>query len=71
MKATMTLNEVASAMRDAGIRASAARVADDIETGVYTFGRVTKTSPRGRRSYEIFRVDFYRWLSEKTGGTNE
>lgn len=71
MKPTMTLHEVANAMRAAGIRCSASNIADDIESGAYPFGRIKTVGQRGRRTVEIFTVDFTRWLSEKTGGMNE
>ncbi len=72
MKPTMTLQEVACAMRNAGIHCSAAGVAEAIEKGIYPFGRVKKVSDRtGYRSFEIFTVDFQRWLDEKTGGKEQ
>lgn len=68
MKApTMTLNECLNEMREHGIPCSPYRVADAIESGYYPFGRVCSVSPTtGRRTFEIWRVDFERWLTEKT-----
>lgn len=63
----MTLNECATAMRDRGIPCSPARIADCIESGVYTFGRLVRSGKTGRRTFEIWRVDFEQWLAEKMG----
>lgn len=68
MKPTMTLHECANAMRDAGIACSPRGIADSIQQGVYTFGRMKSISEAGNRRFEIWRVDFDRWLSERTGG---
>lgn len=68
---TMTLNECATEMRNHGIRCSEMDVADAIEHGIYPFGRVKRVGNTGRRTFEIWRVDFERWLKERTGGESE
>lgn len=68
MNPTMTLKDCVEAMRDANIRCSEAGVADAIELGIYRFGRIKHVGKTGRRTVEIWRVDFERWLSERTSG---
>lgn len=62
---TMTLLEVYHAMRDAGIPCTPKRISAGIETGAYPFGRVVAVGETGRKTLEIFRVDFYAWLESK------
>ena len=62
---TMTLREVYYEMRDAGIRCSMKVISDGIATGAYPFGRVVNTGETGRRTVQIFRVDFESWLQSK------
>lgn len=62
---TMTLDDVVKAFRAVGIPMHVKRLADGIADGTYPFGRVVQTSPNGRRTFEIFRVDFQRWLNTK------
>lgn len=66
MKPTMTLNEVLSEMRAAGIPCSCTSVADAIEHGIYPFGRVKSYGKCGNRRFEIFTVDFRKWLKGRT-----
>lgn len=66
MKPTMTLHEVANEMRAAGISCSCEGIASAIEQGIYPFGRIKKRGPGGYRSFEIFAVDFRKWLKERT-----
>ncbi len=65
-KLTMTINDVYLAMREAGIPSSPRWIAAGIESGAYPFGRVVCVGPTGRRTVEIFKVDFYAWLESKT-----
>lgn len=67
MKPTMTLHECANAMRAAGIACSPRGIADSIQDGIYPFGRIKSIGEGGNRRFEIWRVDFERWLSEKIG----
>lgn len=62
---TMTIRDVYYAMRDAGIRCSMKVISDGIATGAYPFGRVVNTGETGRRTVQIFRVDFENWLATK------
>ena len=62
---TMTLHEVYEEMREAGIRTSQKVISDGIATGAYPFGRVVNTGETGRRTLQIFRVDFESWLKTK------
>ena len=64
-KLTMTLREVYYAMRAAGIRCNPKMIAAGIESGAYPFGRIVNTGETGRRTVEIFRVDFEAWLESK------
>lgn len=64
-KLTMTLMEVYYAMRDAGIPCSPTKVSAGIASGAYPFGRVVCVGETGRRTLEIFRVDFYAWLETR------
>lgn len=62
---TMTLREVYHEMQGAGIRCSMKVISDGIATGAYPFGRVVNVGETGRRTLEIFRVDFETWLRSK------
>ena len=62
---TMTLRDVYYEMRAAGIRCSMKVISDGIATGAYPFGRVVNIGETGRRTVEIFRVDFESWLASK------
>lgn len=64
-KLTMTLLEVYYAMREAGIRSSPERISAGIASGAYPFGKVINTGETGRRTLEIYRVDFDAWLETK------
>lgn len=62
---TMTLRDVYYEMREAGIRCSMKVISDGIATGAYPFGRVVNEGETGRRTLQIFRVDFEAWLKSK------
>lgn len=62
---TMTLHDVYYEMREAGIRCSMKVIADGIACGAYPFGRIVNIGETGRRSIQIFRVDFEAWLETK------
>lgn len=62
---TMTLQDVCLAMKDAGIPTSPMRISAGIECGAYPFGRVVSVGATGRKTLEIFRVDFDAWLEAK------
>ena len=64
-KLTMTVTEVYHAMREAGIRSSPTRISAGIASGAYPFGRIVSVGETGRKTLEIFRVDFYGWLDSK------
>jgi len=65
-KLTMTVTEVYYEMRAAGIHCSPTSVSAGIASGAYPFGRVVSVGETGRRTLEIFRVDFDAWLDSKT-----
>lgn len=65
-KITMTVSEVLYAMRAVGIQCNQRIISDGIASGAYPFGRVVNTGVTGRRTLQIFRVDFYAWLDSKT-----
>ena len=62
---TMTIQDVAKLFRDYGIPIELKRLADDIASGAYPFGRLVKTSASGRRTFEIWRVDVEAFLQSK------
>ena len=62
---TMTLREVYYEMREAGIRCSMQVISAGIASGAYPFGRVVAVGETGRRTLEIYRVDFESWLRSK------
>lgn len=66
LKLTMTVTEVYYEMRAAGIHCSPTSISAGIACGAYPFGRVVSTGETGRRTLEIFRVDFLAWLASKT-----
>lgn len=65
-KLTMTLMEVYEEMRAAGIPCNPTRISAGIASGAYPFGRVVSVGETGRRTLEIFRIDFEAWLESKT-----
>lgn len=67
MKPVMTLKECAEELRRLGVRTSETAIADALEAGIYPFGRLKSLGKTGRRTFEIWRVDFERWLRERTG----
>lgn len=64
-KLTMTLREIYYEMRAAGIRCNTKMISAGIASGAYPFGRVVNTGDTGRRTLEIYRVDFEAWLETK------
>lgn len=69
-KVTMTVREVLIEMRKVGISCSERSVSNGIAMGAYPFGRVSNVGPTGRRTLEIFRVDFFAWLESKSQPTS-
>ena len=69
-KITMTLRETYYAMRAAGIPCNMKMISAGIASGAYPFGRVVSEGETGRRTLEIFRVDFDAWLETKIPKTN-
>lgn len=61
----MTLKDCVVEMRTYGIKCKEMDVADAIEDGTYPFGRLKRVGNTGRRTFEIWRVDFERWLRER------
>lgn len=64
-KLTMTCREAYYEMRKAGIRSSPERISAGIASGYYPFGTVVNVGETGRRTIEIYAVDFYAWLESK------
>ncbi len=64
-KLTMTLRETYYAMREAGIPCNEKMISAGIASGAYPFGRVVQEGETGRRTLEIFRVDFDAWLETR------
>lgn len=62
---TMTIMEVYLAMREAGIPSSPQKISVGIASGAYPFGRVVNVGETGRKTIEVFRVDFLAWLKTK------
>lgn len=63
---TMTLGDVCRLFRQHGIPVEASQLADDIEAGIYPFGRLVKKSPTTqRRTFQIWRVDVLAFLKSK------
>ena len=62
---TMTIMEVYLAMRNAGIPNSPKKISAGIASGAYPFGRVVNVGETGRKTIEVFRVDFRSWLESK------
>lgn len=66
-KLTLNVNEAVQRLRNGGIPMTAAKLADGIETGVYTFGRMVSKNPNsGRRHFEIFTSDVDAFIQAKT-----
>lgn len=64
-KLTMTVREVYYAMREAGIPCNEKMISAGIASGAYPFGRVVAVGETGRRTLEVFRVDFDAWLETR------
>lgn len=64
-KITMTIMDVYHEMREAGISTSPTRISAGIASGAYPFGKVIGIGETGRRTVEIYRVDFNAWLATK------
>ena len=62
---TMTIMEVYLAMREAGIPSSPKKISAGIASGAYPFGRVVSIGETGRKTIEVFRVDFQGWLKTR------
>lgn len=62
---TMTIQDVCKLFRSYGIPMETTRLAEDIATGVYPFGRLVKTSANGRRTFEIWRCDVEAFIESK------
>ena len=64
-KLTMTVMEVYIEMREAGIPNSPKKISAGIASGAYPFGRVVAVGETGRKTIEVFRVDFQNWLKSR------
>lgn len=62
---TMTVLDVCKLFRSYGIPMEATRLSDDIEAGIYPFGRLVKVSSTGRRTFEIWRCDVEAYIQSK------
>jgi len=65
---TLTLNELASKMRELGISVSTVALSSAIEAGVYPFAigyRDPEKGPSGHRHFEIYRKLFDQWVAER------
>ena len=67
MSPQMSASECVKVMREAGFRISVMTLMDGLENGYYPFGRIKSIGGTGRRTPEIYRGDFERWLKEKLG----
>lgn len=67
LKPQMSASECVEAMRTVGFRISVMALMDGLEEGYYPFGRIKSRGVTGRRTPEIYRGDFERWLKEKLG----
>ena len=65
-KLTMTMRELVREMRAVGIQCTDRIVSDGIASGLYPFGNVVNVGQTGRRTIQVFRVDFEAWLRSKT-----
>lgn len=68
---TMTLRDVYYEMSAAGITCTMKVISDGIACGAYPFGRVINVGQTGRRTVQIFRVDFEAWLESKMPKENK
>lgn len=64
-KITVTINEAAAMLREAGMKVTPMTLGDGIESGAYPFGRLVKKT-NGRRHFEIFTADLQQWIASKT-----
>lgn len=65
IKLKLTLEETCQMLRQYGIGMRLDILADQIASGAYPFGRVIRTSPNGRRTFEIWRCDVEKFLKSK------
>lgn len=71
MSPQLTASQAVREMRAMGFKLNVPDLMDGIEQGYYPFGRIKRRGATGRRTPEIYRVDFERWIKEKTGGITE
>lgn len=60
----ISATEAVRLLRERGVRMSVPRLIHGIEAGYYSFGRVTGYGATGRRTVEIYRKDFEKWMEE-------
>lgn len=60
----MTINEVMNDMRRRGMGMTQRTIGDNIEAGVFPFGRVLTTGETGRRTFLILRRDYEAWADK-------
>lgn len=65
IKLKLSLEETCQMLRQYGIGMRLDILADQIAIGAYPFGRVIRTSPNGRRTFEIWRCDVEQFLKSK------
>lgn len=68
---TMTVAQVCAELRSRGIPCNNRRVADNIESGAWNFGRLVNKGPTGTRCFEIWRKDFENWMDKQCQETGQ
>lgn len=63
----MTHKEVMEDLRTRGFKIGLAAVSDNLKSGAFPFGSVTKRGPSGRVTTLILRKDYENWADEHIG----
>ena len=58
----ISATEAVKLLREHGIRMSVQRLIHGIEAGYYSFGKVIGKGASGRRTVEIYRHEFEKWM---------
>ena len=58
----ISATEAVRLLRERGIRMSVQRLIHGIEAGYYSFGEVVNVGESGRRTVEIYKPEFEKWM---------
>lgn len=62
----ISASEAVRLLRERGVKMTVPRLINGIESGYYGFGKVISVGATGRRTVEIYRKQFIKWMEEIT-----